>query len=100
MNFLDKNSHKLSNKIAELDWIPRRHALKRFRLDTKFKIVLVRLEVLTTPRQDLNKREGRIEAYLDTFCIWQQKLNPGANQIFPDRQNPDHWDHGLMLTGK
>lgn len=70
------------------------------KLKTKLKIVLVRLEVLTSPAWDMNKHGGKIEAYLDSFCAWQKKKNPGINLLSPDRQDPDHWDHGLMLTGK
>ena len=70
------------------------------KLKTKLKIVLVRLEVLTSPSWDMNKHGGKIEAYLDSFCAWQKLMNPGINQLLPDKDNPDHWDHGLMLTGK
>ena len=69
------------------------------KLRTKLKIVLVRLEVLTTPAWDMDKSGGKIEAYLDSFCGWQKKNNPGINLLDPDKQNADHWDHGLMLTG-
>ena len=70
------------------------------KLRTKLKIVLVRLEVLTSPAWGMDKSGGKIEAYLDSFCAWQKNKNPGTNLVSPDRQGPDHWDHGLMLTGE
>ena len=38
-----------------------------------------------------------IEGYLESFCQWQAKENPEYWDRTSD--HPDHWDHGLMLTG-
>ena len=38
-----------------------------------------------------------IEGYLESFCKWQSKENPEYWDKLSD--HPDHWDHGLMLTG-
>nr|XP_040579861.1 A disintegrin and metalloproteinase with thrombospondin motifs adt-1-like [Lepeophtheirus salmonis] len=67
------------------------------RLSTKFELILVRLEVARTPIRGLIKHRN-IERYLESFCGWQKSINPGG--IFMgDLDTPDHWDHGLMLTG-
>lgn len=65
---------------------------KSDRLNTKFKVLLVRLEIFETPVRNLDKMDGDIEGYLDSFCLWQEKENP--SEVFSD-----HWDHGLLLTG-
>ena len=62
-------------------------------LDTKFQIILVRLEIFKNENIDINKRGGDIEGYLEEFCRWQAKQNPKLSS------HPDHWDHGLLLTG-
>lgn len=66
-------------------------------LDVNFQLILTRLEVLKSPLTSLDKKDGDIEGYLESFCQWQAKENPE----YWDRQSdhPDHWDHGLMLTG-
>ena len=38
-----------------------------------------------------------IKGYLESFCKWQSKENPEYWDKLSD--HPDHWDHGLMLTG-
>ena len=66
-------------------------------LDVNFQLILTRLEVFKNPLKSLDKKDGDIEGYLESFCQWQAKENPE----YWDRQSdhPDHWDHGLMLTG-
>lgn len=65
-----------------------------------FRLILVRLEVFKSRIRSIDKAGGDIERYLDSFCGWQKNENPGANNpINADRQDPDHWDHGLLLTG-
>ena len=66
-------------------------------LDTKFKIIMVRLEVFKNALSDLDKKDGDIEGYLESFCKWQVKQNPEHWDKQSD--HPDHWDHALMLTG-
>lgn len=67
------------------------------RLDTKIRIVLVRLEIHTSEVRSLDKKGGNIEGYLESFCKWQREENP---ESWDKRStHPDHWDHGLMLTG-
>ena len=66
-------------------------------LDTKFRIVLVRLEIFKSPLAKLDKKDGNIEGYLESFCKWQSQENPEYWDKLSD--HPDHWDHGLMLTG-
>lgn len=66
-------------------------------LDTKFRIILVRLEIFKSSLSTLDKKDGNIEDYLESFCTWQSKANPEYwNSL---SQVPDHWDHGLLLTG-
>ena len=62
-------------------------------LDTKFQIILVRLEIFKKENKGINKKGGDIEGYLEEFCRWQSKQNPKTSS------HPDHWDHGLLLTG-
>ncbi len=42
------------------------------RLDTQFRIVLVRLEVFRSRLSSINKGRGDVETYLDSFCSWQK----------------------------
>ena len=42
------------------------------RLDTKFRILLVRLEVFRSRMRSIDKAGGDIERYLDSFCGWQK----------------------------
>ena len=66
-------------------------------LDTKFRIILVRLEIFKSSLAKLDKKGGNIEGYLDSFCKWQSKENPEYWDKLSD--DPDRWDHALMLTG-
>ena len=67
------------------------------KLGTRIGILLVRLEIFTTPLQTLSKKDGEIESYLNSFCVWQKRKNPESwNKL---STHPDHWDHGLLLTG-
>ena len=67
------------------------------RLSTKIGILLVRMEIFTAPLNTLNKKDGEIESYLNSFCVWQKRKNP---ESWNKRStHPDHWDHGLLLTG-
>ncbi|KAK8388902.1 hypothetical protein O3P69_020690 [Scylla paramamosain] len=56
---------------------------------------LVEMEILTesNSRNNPSSSGGDIGAYLNSFCAWQQNMNPG------DDTNPKHWDHALMLSG-
>ncbi len=42
------------------------------RLDTKFRILLVKLEVFRSREPGIDKSGGEIEKYLDSFCGWQK----------------------------
>ena len=58
---------------------------------------MVRLEVFTAAQATINKKGGEIEGYLESFCKWQSDQDPDSSNI--QSLNPDHWDHGLLLTG-
>ena len=58
---------------------------------------MVRLEVFTAPLRQINKNKGEIEGYLESFCRWQYKENPDRGN--KQSTDPQHWDHGLLLTG-
>lgn len=47
----------------------------------------------------MDKSDGDIEKYLDSFCQWQKKENPGNSGSKRDDEIDGHWDHGLLLTG-
>lgn len=71
------------------------------KLDTRLRIVLIRLEIFTDDVEDLDPHDGDIEDYLESFCSWQLNNNPGDLR-FPsraDREKDKHWDHALLLTG-
>lgn len=51
------------------------------------------MEIFKNENIDINKQGGDIEGYLEEFCRWQARQNPKISS------NPDHWDHGLLLTG-
>ena len=55
------------------------------------------MEIFKSPLSALDKKDGNIEGYLESFCKWQSKENPEYWDKLSD--HPDHWDHGLMLTG-
>ncbi|KFM64227.1 A disintegrin and metalloproteinase with thrombospondin motifs 7, partial [Stegodyphus mimosarum] len=61
-------------------------------LKTKFKIVVVKLEILSEGKEAPDAAEGDIDQYLDNFCSWQSLKNPPASSEL-------HWDHAIMLTG-
>ncbi|KAG8196496.1 hypothetical protein JTE90_012312 [Oedothorax gibbosus] len=61
-------------------------------LKTKFKIVVVKLEILSEGKEAPDAADGDIDAYLDNFCSWQSQKNPTLTSEL-------HWDHALMLTG-
>ncbi|XP_055536789.1 A disintegrin and metalloproteinase with thrombospondin motifs adt-1 [Wyeomyia smithii] len=54
--------------------------------------ILKRLEVLHNEPKDL-QRSSDIDIYLNSFCGWQQKLNPVSDD------DPVHFDHAVILTG-
>jgi hypothetical protein len=55
------------------------------------------MEIFTAPLRTLDKKDGEIESYLNSFCLWQRKNNP--EHWNKKSTHPDHWDHGLLLTG-
>ncbi|GIY11608.1 a disintegrin and metalloproteinase with thrombospondin motifs adt-1 [Caerostris darwini] len=61
-------------------------------LNTKFKIVVVKLDILTEGEEGPDAADGDIDLYLDNFCSWQSSKNPPINSEL-------HWDHALMLSG-
>ncbi|CAL1295322.1 unnamed protein product [Larinioides sclopetarius] len=61
-------------------------------LKTKFKIVVVKLEILSEGKEGPDAADGDIDLYLDNFCSWQSAKNPSVNSEL-------HWDHALMLSG-
>ena len=67
------------------------------KLSTRIGILLVRMEIFTAPLLNLDKKDGEIEAYLNSFCVWQRSKNPDYSN--KRSTHPDHWDHGLLLTG-
>ena len=70
---------------------------KTDQLDVKILFALVRLEVFTAAQKTIDKKNGEIEGYLESFCKWQVEQNPESWDM--KSTNPDHWDHGLLLTG-
>lgn len=54
--------------------------------------VLKRLEILHEDVTGL-ARPHDIDRFLSSFCSWQRSQNP------PSDQEPQHWDHALILTG-
>ena len=65
------------------------------------KLVLLNLSNLNPYKCDsilpFDTKVTLIEGYLESFCKWQSKENPEYwNKL---SNHPDHWDHGLMLTG-
>ena len=67
---------------------------KTDQLDVKVLFALVRLEVFTAAQKTMDKKNGEIEGYLESFCKWQAERNDESRD-----NKPDHWDHGLLLTG-
>ncbi len=67
------------------------------RLDVKFYIELLELDIMTRPERSIDKHGGDIEEYLDSFCKWQEIQNVESDN--PRSDHPDRWDHALLLTG-
>ncbi|XP_037090795.1 uncharacterized protein LOC119111074 [Pollicipes pollicipes] len=61
-------------------------------LERKIRFVLKRLELLETAPAELEQQRD-INAFLTSFCKWQQRHNPAADE------DPLHWDHAVLLTG-
>ncbi|XP_013791111.2 A disintegrin and metalloproteinase with thrombospondin motifs adt-1-like, partial [Limulus polyphemus] len=59
-------------------------------LKQKFKIVIVKLEILSGAGPDT--AGGDIDKYLDNFCVWQERNNPSGS-------SEGHWDYAILLTG-
>uniref|UniRef100_A0A1I7VNU8 Angiogenesis inhibito n=1 Tax=Loa loa TaxID=7209 RepID=A0A1I7VNU8_LOALO len=60
-------------------------------------IVIVRFELWKkqpTGLDTLAHRNGQAQTLLNLFCRHQATLNPGT-----DLTDPEHWDHGILLTG-
>ncbi|KAM3729229.1 putative disintegrin and metalloproteinase with thrombospondin motif adt-1 [Dirofilaria immitis] len=60
-------------------------------------IVIVRFELWKkqpTGLETLAHRNGQAQMLLNLFCRHQATLNPGT-----DLTDPEHWDHGILLTG-
>lgn len=54
--------------------------------------ILKRVEILHNEMNDL-RRSSDIDIYLNSFCLWQRKLNPSSDK------DVLHFDHALILTG-
>ncbi|XP_043226943.1 A disintegrin and metalloproteinase with thrombospondin motifs adt-1-like [Amphibalanus amphitrite] len=61
-------------------------------LERKIRFVLKRLELLKTNKAEL-KQQRDINAFLTSFCQWQQGQNVASDA------DPLHWDHAVLLTG-
>ncbi|GIY27292.1 a disintegrin and metalloproteinase with thrombospondin motifs adt-1 [Caerostris extrusa] len=61
-------------------------------LKTKFKIVVVKLDILTEGEEGLMLQMATLIYIWITFCSWQSSKNPPINSEL-------HWDHALMLSG-
>ncbi|KAL7022303.1 hypothetical protein ACKWTF_012198 [Chironomus riparius] len=61
-------------------------------LGYKVNFVLKRIEILHNEMNDL-RRSSDIDIYLNSFCLWQKKLNPVSDK------DVLHFDHALILTG-
>uniref|UniRef100_A0A915PU21 Peptidase M12B domain-containing protein n=1 Tax=Setaria digitata TaxID=48799 RepID=A0A915PU21_9BILA len=60
-------------------------------------IVIVRFELWKRQPiglETLAHRNGQAQTLLNLFCRHQANLNPGT-----DLTDPEHWDHGILLTG-
>ncbi|XP_068241171.1 A disintegrin and metalloproteinase with thrombospondin motifs 20-like [Palaemon carinicauda] len=56
-------------------------------------LLIVKLDIQTSPNQGPRKSGGDIGAYLSSFCDWQKARNPSGEET------PEHWDHAIMLSG-
>lgn len=55
-------------------------------LGHKINFILKRIEILHNDPPDL-RRSSDIDIYLNSFCLWQRKLNPVSDS------DPLHFDH-------
>ncbi|XP_074036827.1 A disintegrin and metalloproteinase with thrombospondin motifs adt-2 isoform X2 [Leptinotarsa decemlineata] len=62
-------------------------------LGNTLELVLVRLDIMKRQPTDMPHYNGERGKLLDSFCEYQEKLNP------PDDSNPEHWDMGLYVSG-
>jgi Reprolysin (M12B) family zinc metalloprotease len=61
-------------------------------LGYRVNFILKRIEILHNEMSDL-RRSSDIDIYLNSFCLWQRKLNPVSDKDIL------HFDHALILTG-
>lgn len=61
-------------------------------LGYKVNFILKRIEILHNEMSDL-RRSSDIDIYLNSFCLWQRKLNPISDK------DVLHFDHAVILTG-
>lgn len=61
-------------------------------LGYKINFILKRIEILHNEMSDL-RRSSDIDIYLNSFCLWQRKLNPVSDK------DVLHFDHAVILTG-
>ncbi|CAH1116620.1 unnamed protein product [Phaedon cochleariae] len=62
-------------------------------LGTPLELVLVRLDIMRKQPSSLPHYDGERGKLLDSFCAYQQQLNPSGDS------NPEHWDMGLYISG-
>lgn len=62
-------------------------------LGHQINFILKRLEILHNDPKEL-RRSSDIDIFLNSFCMWQRKFNPIADD------NKFHFDHAVILTGK
>ncbi|KAH8305999.1 hypothetical protein KR018_009807, partial [Drosophila ironensis] len=62
-------------------------------LGRRINFVLKRLEIWNTTEPPGLSRSVDVEQYLNSFCMWQERLNPASDD------DPLHYDHALILTG-
>ncbi|KAJ8935149.1 hypothetical protein NQ314_012967, partial [Rhamnusium bicolor] len=62
-------------------------------LGTTLELVLVRLDIMKRQPSSMPHYEGERGKLLDSFCSYQQNLNPSGDS------NPEHWDMALYVSG-
>ncbi|XP_020818018.1 A disintegrin and metalloproteinase with thrombospondin motifs 16 [Drosophila serrata] len=62
-------------------------------LGRRINFVLKRLEIWKPREPQGLSRSRDVDKYLNTFCKWQEKMNPYSDA------DPLHYDHALVLTG-
>lgn len=62
-------------------------------LGHQINFILKRLEILHNDPKEL-RRSSDIDIFLNSFCMWQRKFNPVADD------NIFHFDHAVILTGR